>query len=188
MARAGLSRSAVVEAAAGLAGEVGIEGVTLSGLADRLGIRAPSLYNHVDGLPGLRREMTLQALDELDGVIGAAVEGLTGAGAVAAVCHAQRAWARERPGLYACVVPTTEGRDDEVRAAGARVLERVVAVVAGLGLEGDEALHATRAVRAAVHGFVSLEVAGGFGLDLDVDESFDRMVALLVGGHVVRST
>lgn len=182
MARAGLSRAAVVSAAAALADEVGLEEVTLSALADRLGIRTPSLYNHVDGLAGLRRQMTLEALVELDEVIRGAVAGRSGTDAVAELCRSYRAWARRRPGLYQAVVPTTEIADAEVRAAGSGVLDLVVGVVSGLGLEREDALHATRAIRAAVHGFASLESAGGFGLDVSVDESFDRMVALLVGG------
>ena len=31
--------------------------------------------------------------------------------------------------------------------------------------------------RAAVHGFVALEAAGGFGLPRDTDRSFDQMIA-----------
>ncbi len=182
MARAGLSRAAVVSAAAALADEVGLEEVTLSALADRLGIRTPSLYNHVDGLAGLRRQMTLEALVELEGVVGGAVAGRSGVDAFTELCHSSRAWALRRPGLYQAVVPTTEIADTEVQAAGTAVLDLVVGVVAGLGLEREDSLHATRAIRAAVNGFASLESAGGFGLDVSVDESFDRMVALLIGG------
>jgi Bacterial regulatory proteins, tetR family len=40
----------VVAAAAGLADEIGYQGVTMGLLADRLGVRPPSLYKHVSGL------------------------------------------------------------------------------------------------------------------------------------------
>src|SRR5260221_8231667 len=43
--RAGLDRSTVVEAAAKLVDEEGIEQLTLGRLAERLGVRTPSLYN-----------------------------------------------------------------------------------------------------------------------------------------------
>jgi hypothetical protein len=56
------------------------------------------------------------------------------------------------------------------------------AVLAGYGLEGDDAIHAARAVRAALHGFAMLESGGGFGIKLDLDESFARLVDLLDGG------
>jgi AcrR family transcriptional regulator len=180
--RAGLSQPAVVDAAAELADSAGVDAVTLSGLADRLGVRTPSLYNHVDGLPGLRRLLTLKALRELEATVRAAVGARTGEDAIAAVCHAYRSWARARPGLYACVVPTTEVADEDIRQAGASLLRFVVNLFSSFGLEGDAALHATRCVRAAVHGFAMLEVAGGFGLGLDLDETYDRLVSLLVAG------
>jgi len=54
----------------------------------------------------------------------------------------------------------------------------VLSVLTGYGVEGDEALHATRALRSSLHGFVALEAAGAFGLPLDIEGSFERLVAL----------
>jgi len=54
--------------------------------------------------------------------------------------------------------------------------------MASLGLQGEEAVHALRAFRSMVHGFVTLEVAGGFGLPEDCDKSFRRMVDTLIVG------
>ena len=54
-----------------------------------------------------------------------------------------------------------------------------VAVLRGYGLDGDDAVDATRALRSALHGFVSLEQAGGFGLPVDVDRSYDQLVLAL---------
>lgn len=52
--RAGLDTQTLVLAAAELADEYGMEGVTLALLAAKLGVRSPSLYNHVNGLKELR--------------------------------------------------------------------------------------------------------------------------------------
>ena len=62
-----------------------------------------------------------------------------------------------------------------VDAAGA-VLRVVLAVLAGYGISGNDAIDITRALRAALHGFVSLEVAGGFGMPQDIDHSYRRML------------
>jgi hypothetical protein len=56
----------------------------------------------------------------------------------------------------------------------------VTSVLDGFGVTGDDAIDATRSLRAALHGFVSLEDAGGFGLPTDVDRSFDRLIHGLV--------
>src|SRR5215472_13481724 len=57
--RAGLDTATVVRAAAELADASGLDSLTLAGLAEHLGVRVPSLYNHVEGLPGLRRSLAL---------------------------------------------------------------------------------------------------------------------------------
>ncbi len=56
------------------------------------------------------------------------------------------------------------------------------AVLESYGLRGDEATHAIRGLRSLLHGFVSLEAAGGFGLPLDLDESFTRLVRVFAAG------
>ena len=58
----------------------------------------------------------------------------------------------------------------------------IVAVLRGFDLPEERAVDAIRAVRSAIHGFVSLELMGGFGLPDDVDHSFEVLVRLLVAG------
>jgi hypothetical protein len=64
-------------------------------------------------------------------------------------------------------------------AAAERAVYTVFAVLHAYDIVGDDAIDATRFVRSALHGFVSLEVTGGFGLPQDVDRSFDRLVSSL---------
>ena len=181
MPRAGLSAEAVVAAAAELADERGLEGVSLARLASRLGVRAPSLYAHVGGLDDLRARLAARGAEQLAAVLSAAAAGRSGADALAAVAGAYRAYARTHPGSYEAL--QRAGREDPRAAeAGRRVVAIVLAVLAGYGLEGEDALHATRAVRSALHGFVSLEAGDGFGLPLDLDESFAALVATLDRG------
>jgi hypothetical protein len=66
--------------------------------------------------------------------------------------------------------------------AAARLVDLVVAVLRGYELDGDDAVHATRVLRAALHGFVSLEAEGGFGLPLPLDQSFALLLAVLDKG------
>jgi hypothetical protein len=39
-----------------------------------------------------------------------------------------------------------------------------------------------RGLRSVAHGFATLEVARGFGIPLDLDESFDRLLRAFVAG------
>ena len=77
---------------------------------------------------------------------------------------------------------TANPEDQEAQEVASSVIQIVLAVLAGYNLAGDDAIHATRAFRSAMHGFVTLESLGGFGILLDVDESFDRMIRMLLAG------
>jgi hypothetical protein len=144
-------------------------------------VRSPSLYNHIDGLEGLEREIALGGVDQLAEVCRTAVMGRSGADALRAMAHAYRDFARSQPGVYA-LTQVARPQDSEYEAKAERALEPVFAVLAGFGLDGEDLIHAARALRAALHGFTLLEVQGGFGLDVDVDASFEWMVATLEGG------
>jgi hypothetical protein len=76
------------------------------------------------------------------------------------------------------VAPDTE----EFEAAGGELVGLILAVLRGYGLDGEAAIHAVRAVRSTLHGFVSLEREGGFGLPINVDDSYDILVAMLDAG------
>ena len=181
--RAGLDRAAVVRAAAALADRAGLEEVTLARLADELGVRTPSLYNHVAGLDGLRRDLALLGLRQIAGRLAEATSGQPGGEGIVALGDAYRAFAKERPGLYAAAMVRAPGPEDaELQAAAQGVLDVVLAALAPYGQRGDDALHATRGLRSLLHGFVALELAGGFGLPLDLDESFHRLLRVFIQG------
>jgi AcrR family transcriptional regulator len=180
MPRAGLDADAVVDAAAELADAKGLQALTLARLADRLGVRSPSLYAHVDGLDDLRRRLAVRGVRELTRALQAAAVGRAGADALAGIASAYRAYAREHPGTYAALQRSADLAADP--EAAAQVVEVVIAVLRGYGVDGHDAVHATRIVRSALHGFVALEAEHGFGIPLDLDESFARLVAVLDRG------
>ena len=176
MPRAGLSRAAVVGAAAELADEVGWERLTLAALAARLGVRLPSLYKHIDSLDGLRRDVAVLAVGELGAAVGGAAIGRAGGAALRPVAAAYREYALHHPGRYAATVRAPAAADAEHIAAAETVLRVVLAVLSGYGLAGDDAIDAARALRSALHGFATLEAGGGFGMPVDVDRSYTRLV------------
>jgi AcrR family transcriptional regulator len=177
--RAGLTPDVVVDEAARLIDETGLERLTLSELAKRFGVAQPSLYKHVDGLEGLHRLLAVRVLRELGATIRRASTGKAGADAVTATAQAYRTYAVAHPGRYAYLLRAPEPGDAASAAAAAEILSVFDAVFAGYGITGAAAVDAARFVRSALHGFVSLELGGGFGLARSVDASFERMVAAL---------
>ena len=182
MPRAGLSTAAVVAAAAEIADAEGLDRLTLARVAATAGVRTPSLYNHVESLDDVRRGVALLALRDLADALRDAAVGRAGDDALAAMAVAYRAYARRHPGRYAATQRAPAEGDEEMRTAAAGAVDVVLAILRGYGLEGDDAIHAARAVRSALHGFVALEAGGGFGIPVDLDESYARMVRALARG------
>ena len=176
MARAGLTETRVIEEAEQLADEVGLPRLTLAAVAARLGVRQPSLYKHIDGTDGLVRSISVRAKSELAHVLARAAVGRERDDAVTSLSRAYRAWAFEHPGRYATAQSAPRPGDAEDEEASLAVVQIVLDVLAGYGLRGDDAIDATRALRSSLHGFITLESAGAFGLPLDVDRSFERLV------------
>jgi AcrR family transcriptional regulator len=181
MPRAGLDADAVVAAAAELADSDpdGLDAVTLTALADRLGIRTPSLYAHIDGLADLRRRLGARGARQLTAAVMATTSGRAGRDALRGLAQTYREFAHAHPGTYTAMQRAPEEEHGEAAAAARELVEAIVAALSGYGLGGDDAIHAIRVVRAALHGFVSLEQLGGFRIPISLDETFERLVAML---------
>ena len=183
--RTRLTKAAVVRAAADLLNREGPNALTLNRLAEILEIRTPSLYNHVDGMPGLRRELAVMNARLLADRMNEAALGKSGPELFVSVAQALREHVKEHPGLYLSTLRASGNqpvRDEALTDEEQRALKIGLAVMAALGLQGADAVHALRGFRSMVHGFATLEVAGGFGLAEDCDESFRRMVEAFVAG------
>ncbi|HEY5188840.1 MAG TPA: TetR-like C-terminal domain-containing protein [Solirubrobacteraceae bacterium] len=181
MPRVGLDSEAVVTAAATLADEEGLTALTLSTLAARLGVRAPSLYGHVDGLPDLRRRLATRGAGELNRAVRGAVAGQAGPDALRAMAAAYRGYAHAHPGTYEAMQRAPEGPGAHADAARELIVV-FLAALAGYHLPEAEQIHAVRAVRAALHGFVALESEGGFRLPVALADSYARLVDMLDEG------
>lgn len=180
MARAGLDAATVIDRAARMLDEQGREGLNLAALAASLGVKTPSLYKHVDGLPGLTRAVMLRAKGELGRVMGTAAIGLARDDAIVAMSFAYRRWALEHPGQYPLTVRAPVTGDDGDEKASSAILTVVLATLAGFDLHDDDAIDATRFLRSALHGFVSLESTGAFELPRDTERSFTNVVGSVV--------
>lgn len=179
MPRAGLSTAAVVDAALRIVDERGLDGLTLAAVADRTGVAAPSLYKHVGSLADLRTHLANRLLDELTERLATAGLGRSGDDAVTALMHAYRAYVLDHPNRYAAL-PADPLHDPALETAGSKLLGVILAVLRAYGLNDSDAIHTIRCLRATVHGFASIEAAGGFGLSEDIDETYDRLIRMFL--------
>ncbi len=179
----GLDRAQVVEGAMRVLEREGAGGLTLAAVAAELGVRPPSLYAHVEGLAGLHREVALASAARMGEALAHARRGLRAGPALEAVAREYRAFALAHPGLYALAQPSVRpGSDDPLYVALGRAVFPLFEALAEVGVPSALRAHHARGIRAALHGFAELERGGGFGPPRSVDESFDRLVALLRAG------
>lgn len=180
MVRAGIGTEQVVAAAADLADAEGFEAITLSRVAEMLGVRPPSLYAHLDGLDDLLRRIGARGATELATALSHAVEGRSGSDALRALATAYRDFARLHPGTYAALQRSEAlAEDREAQQAAEAVVRVALAALRDYNLEGDEAIHAVRLIRITLHGYASLEAARGFAMSAPPDETFERLLAVL---------
>jgi AcrR family transcriptional regulator len=179
----GLDREKVVAAAVRIIDQEGYEALTLNRLAEEMQVKPPSLYNHIDGLPGLKRELALLSARRLRETFTEALVGKSGPEAVRALAQAYRHFVKSSPGLYQAGIRSSAYQSDpELDEEQTHAVQLVGAVIASFGLKGNDAIHAVRGLRSLVHGFVSLEIAGGFGLPVDCDESFSVLIDYFITG------
>jgi AcrR family transcriptional regulator len=183
----GLDRAALVAAAVRIGDAEGLEAATLSRIAAELGVRPPSLYNHVENHAALMRAVALDSYLEFGNALRDAAVGRAREDGIRAIAVTYRGYAAEHPGRYAATVRAPAGDDVESQEAALTALAPIIAVLAGWGIEGDEAIHLVRVIRSALHGFVSLELGAGFGIPLKIDESFDLLVDSLVAAIEVQA-
>ncbi|MGW6838821.1 TetR/AcrR family transcriptional regulator [Streptomyces sp. NPDC054949] len=183
MPRAGLDAATIAAAAAELADAIGFGELTMSRLAERLGVRAPSLYKHIASQDDLHRRIAALAFDEAADAIGAAVQGRAGRDALAAAAGALRDFVLAHPGRYAATLGLTPtGPDDPIMLASRRGIGPFEAVLRGYDIDPQEMTHALRAVRSVFHGFANLQASGGFQWSTDVGESFEYLIDLVDRG------
>jgi AcrR family transcriptional regulator len=179
MARAALTAQRLAQAGADLADEIGFDEITVSELARRLHVKPANLYAQVKNSHDLKTRIALFALQELADRADGALAGRAGKDALAALANVHRDYARDHPGRAAAarmpLDPLTAAA-----SAGARHAEMTRAVLRGYDLAEPDQTHAVRLLGSVFHGYVSLEMSGGFSHSApDADQSWSRVLDAL---------
>src|SRR3954465_1232801 len=161
MARAGLTTERLTRTGAELADEVGFDQATLSALARRFDVKVASLYSHLKNSQDLRTGIALLALEELADRAADALAGRAGKDALAAFANVYRDYAREHPGRYAAAQLRLDS-ETAAASAGGRHAQMTRAFLGGYDRPEPDQTHAVRLLGSVFHGYVSLEMGGGF--------------------------
>jgi AcrR family transcriptional regulator len=174
-------RAARVQEAVAVAREIleaeGPDGLTMRRLADRMGIRAPSLYKHIESKEELEALLIADAFREVGQTFHDAIGGLEGRGdaeAMKALAGAYRRWALDHPHLYRLL---TEGGLPRERLPEGLEAWAAEPVVIAAGGDPDRA----RAAWAFAHGMTILELDGRFPGNADLEAAWSEGIAAFGG-------
>lgn len=175
------SRDAIVAAARAILETDGLDAVSMQAVAERVGVRAPSLYKHVADRTALLRAVTEAVAHDLSVTLAPKRPAGDARDDLRAIARRFRAFVGTHPAGYGLLF-TRLGPgalpDDRVLAA---LGEPIVAVTARL-VGPDRALDAARTFVAWAHGFTSLEQAGGFRLGGDLEAAYANGIELILAG------
>ena len=174
----GLSRDTIVAEAVAYIQESEQEVLSLHRLAERLGVKTPSLYNHIRNTEDLRQCVLQYAVDQFVQRLQQATDGKTGDEAVVAYAQAYYAIAREYQGLYRLIMAVPGANGPEAQAITLPVLDTVVTLLRCCGLSPEDIPHWQRVFRAILHGFIAQEQLGSFYYYQDISEQESLNIAV----------
>ncbi len=179
MPRKGLTRATVLAEAVELVDAHGYDQLSLTTLAERLGVRPPSLYKHVASVEDVRLGLSVIAYRDLERELAASLEENTHA-PIIPFASAYRRFARSHPGLVNSTIRVLPGFEEELREAESAAVQPLVRVLQRYGVEHPtRQVHLARFVRSALHGFLSIEAADGFLRSEPVEDSYQTVVESL---------
>ncbi len=175
------SRDAITEAARAILEEDGLDAVSMQAVAERVGVRAPSLYKHVADRSALIRAVTDAVTADLAMALRPPRRPRDASDELRSIARRYRAFVRENPSGYALLFTRLGPEmlpDESILASLGEPIVRATARLVG----EDGALDAARTFVAWAHGFTSLELAGGFRLGGDIDAAFANGIDLILAG------
>lgn len=177
-----LDLSIILQKSTELIDEQGLDQLSIGLLAEKLEVRPPSLYNHLDGLNDLKQKLAIKGVTKLNEYMLQAAVGRSGDEAIRAISKAYIQFVREHPGLYDASTRFPDANDPELQEAQKSVVQLVLQVLDAYKLQEEIAIHMVRGFRSILHGFTSIEQMGGFGMPLDVNKSFSILLNTFIEG------
>lgn len=177
-ARRRLNRDVIVREAAALCDEFGFEKLSIAALADRLGVRPPSLYNHIKSLDDVYRQMAVMGARLWTESIRKSVESSSADQKIRAIADASRAFAREEPTLFFCATRKFADSGNEYLEAARPMMSIATEVYSDMAINPEKQDLAEYLFRCLIAGFISLEANNGLQPAQDLDKLFSDLIDL----------
>lgn len=182
MARKGLTKEVIAEAALALIEEKGLTEFSLRTLAASLEVQVSSLYNHISGQNELLTEVGIRAVDLLTSLEEKAIAGKEMDEALFALADAYRLFAKDHPELYRIIMGVHVLHLSVLEKEIKRIVAPILTVLTGYELPIERQMHYQRILRSVMHGFYSHESTGGFTYtEIDRETSYRLAIQCVAG-------
>ncbi|HLZ73522.1 TetR-like C-terminal domain-containing protein [Phenylobacterium sp.] len=174
-----LLRERIFSVANAIVRQEGLSALTLAAIGRDLHMRPETILRFVRDFDEIRDAVTARAQTELAELVEGAIGGRRGRPALEALFDSQRLYAQAQPGMYeAALMRPASSRAGNIREQDP-LTRAECAVLRACGVTDPQAETLAWCCRAAVHGAICLEASDRRSRQQEIDESFDRLVAIL---------
>lgn len=176
-------RKTLIKKARKLIEREGIEQLSLAKLAKEVGIKAPSLYNHIQSKESLLHAVIEDTYQQLFEAYNEAIQNevLAPEEQILALSNAHYKFAHANPNTYILAYTAAEPRelsDPNMLLKQALQIQQIVKEITG----DEKSLTAVRGLLALVHGFVMLELNGQFRRGGDLKQTLNTAIRAYLHG------
>lgn len=182
MAKAGLNKEKIIEFAAKEVNQVGISNITVRSLADKLGIKAASLYSHIESFDELKTDIMNYGWKMLEQQMLQSAAGVSGYDVIRAMCNAFYSFAVENPGIFEVMLWYNKYASEDNNQTTNKMFDVIYRIFKSVNISKENTEHIIRTLRSFLQGFSMLVNNNSFGNPVSIEKSFEMSIDILVSG------
>lgn len=179
-----VTKTAVIQAASDIADEKGLNNVSLKVVAERLNIRTPSLYNHIENLDDLLREVAHSGMRTMNQRMAQAAIGKSDDSAIEAIAIEYLNYMIEHCGIYETIQWATWHGTDETAKIFCEYTDLLKTLILSCHFATENVSEILNLLTGFLHGYTTLQLRYAFSKPEKVrKELIGALDTVLVGAH-----
>ena len=179
-----VTKMAVIQAASDIADKDGLNNVSLKVVAEKLNIRTPSLYNHIDSLDDLLREVAHSGMKIMNDRMTRVAIGNLGDAAIKAVGVEYLNYMIEHPGIYETIQWATWHGTEETSAIFGNYISLLSTLIHSCNFKADHTDEILNILMGVLHGYTTMQLRYAFEKPDEVRNALsDAIDTVLLGIH-----
>lgn len=174
------SQAELISLARNLVELSGPDALTLGALAERAGIKPPSLYKHFADRSAVLKAVEIEVLHNLEAHLRKKLRGTRPKERLFSLARAYRGWGKAKPHRYRTIYSGDAFNDPELRAACLFSAQPLFEELIAAGVSQARMLPLSRTLVAFMHGFVLMEIGNAFNLGGSVDDAFESALTIIL--------